>query len=112
MHARTIRPVEDMSSAHDPENPELAAGFARYVAHRVPEAKDVRVLRLERIHGGASRETWRVRVAFDAGGGAQERGFVLRRDPPGSLIETDRATEFLAYRAFHESAAPPPPPPL
>ena len=103
-----IRPVEDMSSVQNPANPDLAASFARYVSHRVPEATDVRVLRLERIHGGASRETWRVHVAFHAGGEVQERGFVLRRDPPGSLIETDRATEFLAYRAFQESAVPVP----
>jgi aminoglycoside phosphotransferase (APT) family kinase protein len=90
------------------ENEELAAGFARYVSERVPEAKDARVVRLERIHGGASRETWRVRVAFGADGAAAERGFILRRDPPGSLIETDRATEFHAYRAFHGSAVPVP----
>jgi aminoglycoside phosphotransferase (APT) family kinase protein len=97
-----------MSAAHAAENPELAAGFARYLAERMPEARDVRVVRLERIHGGASRETWRVGVVFHADGGARERGFVLRRDPPGSLIETDRATEFLAYRAFQDGPVPVP----
>ena len=35
---------------------------------------------------------------------------ILRRDPPGSLIDTDRAVEFGAYRAFHGTAVPVPEP--
>ena len=31
----------------------------------------------------------------------ERRGLILRRDPTGSLIDTDRATEFLAYQSFH-----------
>jgi aminoglycoside phosphotransferase (APT) family kinase protein len=37
-----------------------------------------------------------------------ERRLILRRDPPGSLIETDRAVEFAAYRAFHGTPVPVP----
>jgi len=51
---------------------------------------------LSRISGGASRETYR----YDAVAGGERRGFILRRDPPGSLIETDRRLEFLAIRSF------------
>ena len=51
---------------------------------------------LSRISGGASRETYR----YDAVTGGERRGFILRRDPPGSLIETDRRLEFLAIRSF------------
>ena len=53
---------------------------------------------LSRIPGGASRETYR----FDAvhADGAR-RGMILRRDPVGSLIDTDRRLEFLAYQSFH-----------
>jgi len=50
-----------------------------------------------RIAGGASRETYR----FDAIVGAGRRPLILRRDPPGSLIETDRRLEFAAIRSFH-----------
>jgi aminoglycoside phosphotransferase (APT) family kinase protein len=50
-----------------------------------------------RISGGASRETYR----FDAIVGAGRRPLILRRDPPGSLIETDRRLEFAAIRSFH-----------
>ena len=50
-----------------------------------------------RISGGASRETYR----FDAIVGAGRQPLILRRDPPGSLIETDRRLEFAAIRSFH-----------
>lgn len=49
---------------------------------------------LARIPGGASRETWR----FDAVVAGERRPLILRRDPGGSLIETDRAVEFAALR--------------
>jgi len=57
----------------------------------------VAVANLARIPGGASRETYRL----DAEAGGVTRGLILRRDPPASLIETDRRLEFLAYRTVH-----------
>ena len=88
---------------------DLAARFADYARERMPGASEIRVEDLERIFGGASRETWRLRLCYrDAGGRAEERRLILRRDPIGSLIETDRRIEFLAYRAFHKSAVPVP----
>ena len=51
---------------------------------------------LARISGGASRETYR----YDAVRAGRREGFILRRDPPGSLIDTDRRLEFLALRSF------------
>lgn len=62
----------------------------------------VTVSGLRRFHGGAARETYR----FDANG----QSLVLRRDPPSSLIETDRSTEYSAIAAFHGSAVPVPEP--
>jgi aminoglycoside phosphotransferase (APT) family kinase protein len=58
---------------------------------------DVTVRDLSRIPGGASRETYR----FDAELNGKSRGLILRRDPVGSLIDTDRQVEFLAYKSFH-----------
>jgi aminoglycoside phosphotransferase (APT) family kinase protein len=57
---------------------------------------DTQVENLARISGGASRETYR----YDAVVEGVRSGFILRRDPPGSLIETDRRAEFLAIRSF------------
>jgi len=89
---------------------ELERRFAAYLAHVLPEAADVRVEGLARIHGGASRETYRLRLRYRAGGGEVERRLILRRDPPGSLIDTDRRNEFNAYRAFHGTSVPVPEP--
>lgn len=61
------------------------------------------VANLSRIPGGASRETYRL----DAETGGVTRGLILRRDPTGSLIDTDRRLEFLAYRTVHGHAPVP-----
>ena len=89
---------------------DLARRFEAYVARRLPGAREISVRALDRIHGGASRETYRVRLAYSENGTAVERGLILRRDPPGSLIETERKNEFNAYRAFHGSSVPVPEP--
>ncbi|MDP3854939.1 phosphotransferase family protein [Phenylobacterium sp.] len=88
-----------------PLEPRLAA----YIAGRMPGAAEVAVDNMGRISGGASRETYRFRLSWrDAEGQARERRLILRRDPPASLIDTERRIEFEAYRAFHGSAAPVP----
>ena len=89
---------------------DLAQRLAVYIAGRMPEAEDVRVSGLDRIHGGASRETSRFVLHWSEGGAPRQRGLILRRDPPGSLIDTDRRIEFAAYRAFHGTAVPVPEP--
>jgi aminoglycoside phosphotransferase (APT) family kinase protein len=87
----------------------LEERLAAYVRQRMPDAADVRVSGLDRIHGGASRETYRFRLRTRSGNGEPvERRLILRRDPPGSLIETERAVEFEAYRAFHGTPVPVP----
>jgi aminoglycoside phosphotransferase (APT) family kinase protein len=61
---------------------------------------------MARIPGGASRETYRFRASSDG----RERGLILRRDPPASLIETERDAEYRAYDAFHALGLPVPEP--
>jgi aminoglycoside phosphotransferase (APT) family kinase protein len=87
-----------------PLEPRLAA----YIATKLPDARDIEVSALERISGGASRETYRFRLTWREGGRAHDRKLILRRDPPASLIDTERRVEFEAYRAFHGSSVPAP----
>jgi len=83
--------------------------IAGYIATRLPGASEVSVTALGRISGGASRETYRLRLAYrDAKGEVVSRPLILRRDPPASLIDTERRIEFFAYKAFHGSAVPVP----
>jgi aminoglycoside phosphotransferase (APT) family kinase protein len=86
----------------------LEPRLARYIETRLPGASDVVVTALERISGGASRETYRFRLSYREGGQALDRRLILRRDPPASLIDTERRVEFEAYRAFAGSAVPVP----
>ena len=87
-----------------PLEPRLAA----YIAGRMPDAADIAVSNLERISGGASRETYRFRLAWTQDRRPRERQLILRRDPPASLIDTERRVEFEAYRAFRDTAVPVP----
>lgn len=86
----------------------LEPRLAAYIAGRMPSASQVAVADLSRISGGASRETYRFRLTWSEGGEGRERRLILRRDPPASLIDTERRIEFEAYRAFHGSAVPVP----
>jgi aminoglycoside phosphotransferase (APT) family kinase protein len=85
----------------------LEPRVAAYIAGRMPAA-DVAVSQLERISGGASRETYRFLLSWTEAGEARQRRLILRRDPPASLIETERRIEFEAYRAFAGSPVPVP----
>ena len=85
-------------------DPRLAA----YIATRMPHASDIAVEDLSRISGGASRETYRFRLSWTQDGARRDRKLILRRDPPASLIDTERRIEFEAYRAFRGSAVPVP----
>lgn len=87
-----------------PLEPRLAA----YIAGRMPEASGVAVTDLERISGGASRETYRFVLSWRENDAPKTRRLILRRDPPASLIDTERRVEFEAYRAFAGSAVPVP----
>jgi len=89
-------------------NHPLAPRVAAYLAGKLPGARDVAVEAMERISGGASRETYRFVARWTEAGQAHERRMILRRDPPASLIDTERRIEFEAYRAFFGSAVPVP----
>ena len=89
---------------------DLAQRFARYLAHRLGGVSDVRVEAVERIHGGASRETYRLVARWRRGSESVERRLILRRDPQSSLIETERSIEFSAFRAFYGTKIPVPEP--
>jgi aminoglycoside phosphotransferase (APT) family kinase protein len=97
-------------SPPEPTPTDLATRFARFAEHALPGARGVRVVDLERIHGGASRETYRLELRWEERGDSFTRRLILRRDPAGSLIETDRHREFAAYKAFHGTTVPVPEP--
>jgi aminoglycoside phosphotransferase (APT) family kinase protein len=68
--------------------------------------KNIAIDACHRIHGGASRETYSIDARIDR----KPRGLIIRRDPADSLIDTERALEFAAYRSFADSNVPVPAP--
>lgn len=70
-----------------------AAQVAAYLSRIWSTPVDIAAL--ARIPGGASRETYR----FDATARGEVHRLILRRDPGGSLIDTESETEYRAYQS-------------
>jgi len=83
---------------------EIAEKLASYL--RRIWAEDVTCEHIEQIPGGASRETYRIRLRV----AGETRGVILRRDPPSSLIDTERALEYRTYEAAWRARIPVPEP--
>ena len=86
----------------------MEAALADYLKPRLAATGEVRVSHLLRIPGGASRETWMFKATWADDGGRQSQEFILRKDPPASLLDTDRAAEYAFYSAFAGSSVPVP----
>ncbi len=89
------------------------AQLAAYLRERMPHARDLTVSGVARVGGGASRETWTLDARWTEDGGAGrarkvERGFIVRRDPPASLLESNASLEFELYTALAGSDVPVP----
>ncbi len=72
---------------------QIGARTADYLTEKW--GKPVQLVNIEKIFGGASRETYRLQLALE--GDEAGTGVILRRDPPSSLIDTERELEFRAY---------------
>jgi aminoglycoside phosphotransferase (APT) family kinase protein len=80
------------------------------IEQALPDARDLAITRQFRIHGGASRETFSLDVHYHTAHGPVETGLILRRDPPDSLIDTERALEYAAYQSVQGAGVPAPEP--
>ncbi|XOV84469.1 MAG: phosphotransferase family protein [bacterium] len=63
---------------------------------------------ITQIPGGASRQTYLVHLLRDG----LPQSVVVRRDPPSSLIDTERAHEFNTYAAIYANGVMPVPEPI
>jgi aminoglycoside phosphotransferase (APT) family kinase protein len=91
------------SASITPTGPDLAERLAAYLTRRMGAPFEVRGL--ERLAGGASRESW-VFEAVPAGGTPVR--LVLRRDPPGHHVHTSRQGEFRLLEAAGSAGVPVP----
>ena len=79
---------------------EIANRFAVYAEGKLRDAGSGTVSRIARIHGGASRQTYSIDLDYDNQTGPQSVALILRRDPPDSLIDTERRIEFAAIKSL------------
>ena len=63
---------------------------------------------IKQIPGGASRETYRL----DVHDGEETQALIARRDPPSSLIDTERVWEYKTYEAVYQNGCVPVPEPI
>lgn len=80
--------------------------IATYLQQKMPGARDIIVANVARVGGGASRETWSIDAHWTEGEATVERGLIIRRDPPASLLESNIALEFEIYSALAGSGIP------
>ena len=83
--------------------------LGRFLEDSMPAWSRVEIERLDRLPMGGSRETYRIDAAVEMRDGTHEdHQLILRRDPPASLVDSDRRTEYESYRAIHGRGLPVP----
>jgi aminoglycoside phosphotransferase (APT) family kinase protein len=72
------------------EPPERIAGrLHEFLCAQLPEAEDIRIDKLEKMAGGASREAWLFEVSWREPGGERSEKCVMLRHPVSSVLESD-----------------------
>ncbi len=89
---------------------DLARRLQSYLRDKWPEQRELEVIDIQQIPGGASRETYRIETQQLTAQGPVARGYIMRRDPASSLIDTERALEFRTYQAIYDTDIPVPQP--
>jgi aminoglycoside phosphotransferase (APT) family kinase protein len=83
---------------------ELLLAFLR---QQMPDVRDLVVHDLERASTGYSRENWLFEASWtEPDGTAVRKRLILRRDPVGSVLETDRRSEFAVLKALEDGPVP------
>lgn len=95
-----------MGGAHDDE---MGERLARFLTAQLDGATDIRIDDLRRTSAGFSRENWVFDASWrDASGALVHERLIARRDPQGSVLDTDRRVEFAVLRALEATDIPAP----
>lgn len=93
----------------EPESaPTVESLLAKFLARRLPDAKGLRVGEVARVSTGLSRENWVFDLTWTERGQTHTRPLIVRRDPEGGLLDSDRRTEFRVLQVVEPSAIPAP----
>ena len=86
---------------------DLVAQLRAWVADEVGDPAAV-IGEVRRTSSGFSRENWIFDATWTAGGQLHHRPLIARRDPPGSVLNTDRRVETAVLRALETTSVPSP----
>lgn len=92
-----------------PGEDDVATRLRRFVEAQLPGATGLRIDDLRRTSAGFSRENWVFDASWTAPDGTTvAEPLIMRRDPVGSVLDTDRRQEFAVLRALESTAVPAP----
>jgi aminoglycoside phosphotransferase (APT) family kinase protein len=86
---------------------DLVAELRAWIAEEVGDP-DAVIGGVRRTSAGFSRENWIFDATWTAGGVLQQSSLIARRDPPGSVLNTDRRVETAVLRALETTSVPTP----
>ena len=86
----------------------VADRLHRFIVEQLPDATEVQLRGLHRSSAGLSRENWVFDLSWCDHGTPMEEPLILRRDPEGSVLLTERRVEFAVLRALEHSSVPAP----
>ena len=96
-----------MTASADVDN--VAERLERFLVSQLGPEAGVQIEGLRRTSAGFSRENWVFDATWhDANGAAISEPLIMRRDPVGSVLDTDRRAEFAVLEALASTAVPAP----
>lgn len=86
----------------------MVDGLKALIVDAIPSARDIVFERLVRSAGGLSRENWSFDAAWTDAAGPHAQRMMLMRDAAGTLLNTERAREFIVLKALADTGIPAP----
>ncbi|MHB1487901.1 MAG: phosphotransferase family protein [Acidimicrobiales bacterium] len=86
---------------------DVLARLEAFFRHQLPAATP-KVSGLVKTSMGRSRQNWAFDLGWDDGDGQRAEQLILRSDPVGGLVATDRSVEFAVLRALEGTDIPSP----
>jgi aminoglycoside phosphotransferase (APT) family kinase protein len=86
---------------------DLVAELRAWIADEVGDPGAV-IGGVRRTSAGFSRENWIFDASWSEAGARREESLIARRDPPGSVLNTDRRVETAVLRALENTEVPSP----
>lgn len=83
-------------------------GLRALIAHLIPSAQEIKLDGLVRSAGGLSRENWSFDASWKDVAGAHSYPMMLMRDAAGTLLNTERAREFVVLKELAGTDVPSP----